>query len=101
VVRKDGSPLVGARITFRSPESGKSAMGFTDSDGRYTLGTERPGEGVLPGKYEITVFEDRGPDTKLRPRTIHPGYEAIQTTPLKFTVEASGNATYDMVLLPP
>ena len=76
-------------------------MGFTDNDGRYQLGTERPGEGVLPGEYQVTVFEDRGPDTKLRPRTIHPGYEATQTSPLKFTAEPGGAARYDIVLLPP
>jgi hypothetical protein len=101
VTRNDGSPLVGARITFRNPTTGKSAMGFTDHDGRYQLGTEKAGEGVLPGEYEVTVFEDRGPDTRLRPRTIHPGYEATQTSTLKFTVVPGEAVTYDIVLKPP
>ena len=101
VTRKDGSPLVGARVTFRSVATGTSAMGYTDSDGRYTLGTSRPGEGVMPGEYEVTVFEDLGPDLTPRPRTIHAGYLSTQTSGLKFTVDPSGPTTFDMVLLPP
>jgi len=101
VTHKDGSPLVGARVAFRSPETGQSAMGFTDANGRYMLGTSPAGEGVLPGQYEVTVAEDRGPVTNPRPRTIHPGYEAPQTSPLKVTVEPGGSMTYDIVVQPP
>jgi hypothetical protein len=101
VTRRDGSPVVGARIAFRSPATGQTAIGFTDDDGRYTLGTSRAAEGVLPGEYEVTVSEDRGPIMNPRPRTIHPGYEAAQTSPLKFTVEPGGEMTYDFALQPP
>jgi hypothetical protein len=76
-------------------------MGYTDNSGRYELGTTQPGEGILPGEYEVSVVEDRGPDTHLGPRTIHAGYESPQTSKLKFTVGPSGNSTYDMELLPP
>ncbi len=101
VMRKDGSPLVGARVTFRSPSTGKSAMGYSDKVGHYELGTATPGEGILPGDYEVSVIEDRGPDTKLGPRTIHAGYESAQTSKLKFTVEPGGQNTYDMELQAP
>jgi hypothetical protein len=101
VTRKDGSPVVGAVITFRSPTTGERASGITDSDGHYELGTFTPGEGILPGDYEVTVMEDRGPVTSPRPRTIHPGYETAQTSTLRFTVERGGERQYDIVLLPP
>jgi hypothetical protein len=101
VARNDGSPVVGARVYFRSPETGQAATAYTDQEGRYALGTSEVGEGVLPGEYYVLVSEDRGPRTKLRPRTVHAKYESPDTSPLKFTVEPGGETTYDIVLDPP
>src|SRR5262245_21049992 len=46
--KSDGLPLVGAKVTFRDPATGKSAIGYTDTNGKYTLGTEKVGEGISP-----------------------------------------------------
>ena len=98
VTRKDGTPLVAAKIAVRSPESGKSAIGFTDSDGRYQLGTAAVGDGLLPGEYYLTVFEDRGPVEKMRPRTINAKYEAPHLSGLQLSVQPGEPTNYDIVL---
>jgi len=101
VTRKDGSPLVGAKVTFRSPNTGMSAIGYTDTDGRYQLGTASAGEGIPPEGYYITVFEDRGPITSPTPPTVSEKYTSYSDSGLKFKVEPGGETTFDMVLDPP
>jgi hypothetical protein len=101
VTRKDGTPLVAAKITFRSPRTGATAIGFTDNDGRYELGTATLGEGVPPEGYYVTVHEDRGEVTNPKPRTVHERYTSYSDSGLKFKVEEGGETTYDMVLDPP
>jgi len=54
-----GQPLATGQIQFL-PESGPSdtdpaATGLVDN-GKFTLGTEGPGDGAKPGKYRVTVF---------------------------------------------
>jgi hypothetical protein len=101
VTRKDGSPLVGAKVTFRSPRTGSSAIGFTDEDGRYNLGTATAGEGIPPEGYYVTIFEDRGPVTSPKPPTVSEKYKSYSDSGLKFKVKDGGETTFDMVLDPP
>ena len=101
VTRKDGTPLVGAKVTFRSPRTGRTAIGFTDEDGRYELGTAMAGEGVPPEGYYVTVFEDRGAVTSPKPPTVSEKYTSYADSGLKFKVEEGGETTFDMVLDPP
>jgi hypothetical protein len=101
VTRKDGSPVVGAKITMRSPGTGKTVIGYTDRDGQYTVGSEQAGEGLLPGKYYVIVHEDRGSVVNPAPRTIHEKYELPSTSGLALTVEPGGETAYDVVLDPP
>jgi hypothetical protein len=101
VTRDDGSPLVSAKVTFRSPGTGKTAIGYTDDHGHYELGTSRPGEGVLPDGYYITVTEDRGPEEAMKPPTVNEKYTRPGDSGLKMKVTADGYSVYDMVLDPP
>jgi len=98
VVRSDGTPVTGARVLFRSPETGKSASGITDSDGKYTLGVEKKGDGIPPGTYGVAVSEDRGSWDNPKPRTIHGKYESPKTSELIATIEGGGSSTYDLEL---
>jgi carboxypeptidase family protein len=99
VTRKaDGTPLVGAKVAFRSEATGKAAIGYTDSNGKYTLGTERPGEGIPSGDYYVTVTEDRGPAENMRQPTVSAKYEIPSTAGLTYTVKPGGSNTYDIVL---
>ena len=101
VTRNNGSPLVGAKVTFRSPETGRSAIGYTDANGKYTLGTTTPGEGIPLGGYYVTVEEDRGPVTSMKPPTVSVKYASYADSGLKFRLTEGGATTYDMVLDPP
>jgi hypothetical protein len=54
----DGQPakeLAGGTVTFNSGELHKSASGQIHADGTYRLGSLRQDDGVLAGKYEVTV----------------------------------------------
>jgi Carboxypeptidase regulatory-like domain len=101
VTHKDGSPLVGATVMYRSADSHKYATGVTDNDGHYTLGTSHPGEGIAPGNYSITVMENRGDEDNMRPPTIHRKYSLPSKSGLTFKVEPGGKSTFDMELDPP
>jgi len=101
VTRTDGSPVIGARVTFRSPDTGHTASGVTDQQGRYQLGTSAVGEGILPGGYYVVVQEDRGSWDEPSPPTIDPKYARPATSGLAFKVEPGGNNTFNIEVDPP
>ena len=101
VVRKDGSPLVGARVVARSKETGTSGTGLTDQQGKYELGTSEIGDGIPPGNYYVIVIEDLGdPDNPQRPR-ISTKYMRPSASGLQLGVQAGENMAFDMTLDPP
>lgn len=55
----DGQPLKGGHIRV-IPSSARSAQAMIDSEGRFTLYTFDPGDGVVPGEHpvEIAAAED-------------------------------------------
>lgn len=101
VTRADGSPLADARVVFRSPATGASARGVTDSEGRYTLGTLEKGDGIPPGEYKVVIGEDRGSWDAPAPRTVHARYEKSSTTDLTATIEPGATKELHFVLDPP
>ena len=99
VTRVDGAPVSGAKVLFRSAESGASADGITDADGNYQLGGVERGDGVLPGKYQVAVSEKRGGWDNPKERTIHAVYESPSTSGLECEVpDSSRSMTYDLQL---
>jgi len=56
VVLVDGQPHGDLVICFVPMEgNGLTATGMANEDGRFQLGTEKPNNGVKPGKYKVTV----------------------------------------------
>ena len=54
----DGVPLEEAHVTFRpleGAEGARAAIAKTDGNGKFTLMTLHPGDGISPGKYIVTV----------------------------------------------
>jgi hypothetical protein len=100
VTRKDGSPLSGAKVTFRAPGTGRTATGITDLEGHYALGTSTPGEGISPDEYYVTVSENLGTENAPIPATVHEKYTRPGDSGLRFKVEPGGATTYDIVLDP-
>ncbi len=61
IITMDGQPYGNALITFFPAEASElSAVGKSDDNGNFKMGTETPGNGVKPGKYKVTVVP--GPD---------------------------------------
>jgi hypothetical protein len=51
----NGQPLEGAHVTFSNSANNTSGYGTTDADGRFTLTTFAPKDGVVPGRQQISV----------------------------------------------
>jgi hypothetical protein len=106
VVRYNGKPLDGARVTFTNSAAGISAYALTDAQGKFTLTTFEPGDGAAPGHYQITVtkaIETGHPTAKTAPPIFRSGgapqprwlipqkYSNLATSKLSADVAESGN----------
>ena len=107
-----GSPLEGAAISFH-PEggTGQTSAAFSGADGKFTVTTKLPGDGMMPGNYIVTVIktEDKSPpmteEERDRYASTHGGnypeavieyvtdrkYSNPKTSDLKVTVPAGGS----------
>ncbi|MHB0954906.1 MAG: carboxypeptidase-like regulatory domain-containing protein [Pirellulaceae bacterium] len=56
-VTKGGQPLEGANVTFHPAGTTgiRAATGVTDAAGVFTLTTLQPGDGAMPGNYNVTI----------------------------------------------
>ncbi len=64
VITLDGKPVEGAVVTFApTSTTGTAASGKTDASGRYQLTTQNPGDGALPGSYNVIVSKTEGDST--------------------------------------
>ncbi len=97
VLSHDDAPLVGATVTARANDTGKWGSGVTDAEGRFTLGTQTPGEGLPPGEYYVIILEDRG-DLNQRPATIPERYSKASASGLTLTVKPGESAQLDIRL---
>ena len=98
-----GAPVAEADVNF-IPADGRPASGRTDAEGRFSLSTFVPGDGVLPGEHVVTVSKQVA--SKSNPDDIYqnyvdllpPQYGSLQTSPLRATVEAGGShdLTFDL-----
>jgi hypothetical protein len=57
VVTVDGEPAHNVSVAFY-PESSSGAIGhgFTDDNGNFSMYTTEPGDGILAGKYKVTIL---------------------------------------------
>jgi hypothetical protein len=91
VLRVDGKPLTGAFVTFNAQDPGcKDAHGSTDADGAFRLSTVRPGDGVMPGFYKITVQYSE-------PVAVPPGLKSLDEIQ-RATAEAAASRKQSLVL---
>ncbi|MBQ9798994.1 MAG: hypothetical protein IJO40_03550 [Thermoguttaceae bacterium] len=60
VVTLNGEPVADATLEFRSATDvpNSLAAGRTDADGKFTLTTDRPNDGALPGSYKVVVKKE-------------------------------------------
>jgi hypothetical protein len=94
-----GSPAAGALVVFhpRDPAPGQSQkpIAYTDAEGRFTLTTEKPGDGAPAGEYTMTVvLRERMPvgREKVNARNLlPPRYAKADTSTLRFRVQEGEN----------
>lgn len=122
VVTLDGKPLEGATVTFHAPPSngmGKaipSAIGTTDSAGRYKLSTWTKDDGATPSTYTISIVKYEAPpaapaatggeyvppDPKVKPvapkALVPPQYLNHQKSGLLADVKATGKNEFNFEL---
>jgi hypothetical protein len=56
VVTLDGKAVEGASVVFNPVDPAlRPAMGITDAQGKYVLGTFKADDGAMPGQYKVTV----------------------------------------------
>ena len=112
-----GNPVEEASITFIPKNSGsglRAAAAITDAQGRFTLTTLTPQDGIMPGEYAVTVIKNEffGPQLPPQPdgyggtytpqrsqRNILPAqYESAAKTPLAVTISSKGNKELEIDL---
>lgn len=113
VVTYRGKPLPNAEVVFAPDNGGRVAYATTDENGRFRLGTFRPGDGALVGEHRVSVIA-RGPAKQPppgSPASLMPDdYEVIgdplipemyfsaATSGLTAAVEADGDNEFDFEL---
>jgi len=55
VLTFNGTPLESHRVTFYPIGGDRPANGVTDAAGKFTLGTNEPGDGCPVGKYKVSI----------------------------------------------
>lgn len=64
-VTLDGTPVAGATVTF-SPtvtDGGRTSVGVTDNEGKFSLLAAGAGAGVVPGSYMVGISKTSGAAT--------------------------------------
>jgi hypothetical protein len=108
-----GKPLAGAHVVFASESGARISRGITDDNGRYQLGTFKPGDGAVVGKQLVTVVAEgpRRPPPPGTPGAGMPGgpslpglalipekYFQPQTSGLTAEVRSGENNVFDIEL---
>lgn len=115
VVLLDGKPLADASVQFISESDGRTATGQTDQEGKFSMSTYEPRDGVLPGSYKVVVSPPMGtPDpakystaedamtgaSKAAKKSTAPEfpqkYTRADQTPLKQEVPVTGSVTLEL-----
>lgn len=90
----DGTPLTRGLVVFERVDGGPpiTARGEVGADGRYELSTDKPGDGVPPGKYKVLInpldLSDVPDEQKQLPFDVK--YMKFETSELEFEVPAGG-----------
>ena len=56
-VTHNGQTVDGATVAFQLADGSQSAIGVTDTGGKYTLTTFESGDGAVPGQYQVKIFK--------------------------------------------
>jgi len=99
----DGTPLDVGKVCFS--DGTIMAYGKIDTNGTYTMGMTKDGEGIPPGTYKVSIVDAKKPDSKYMVKSeegdypldvtlIHLKYSNPNTSELECVV--NGATTYDI-----
>jgi len=99
-VTLNGQPADQADVNFM-PSKGRVASGVTDKEGRFSLSTNKPGDGAVPGEHVVTIGEyyppGKPPPMSGGPPSRFPRkYTDYQQTPLRAKVERGGKNDFQL-----
>lgn len=100
-VRKDGTPVVGARVIARSEATGKTAVASTNNEGHFQLTAYESDAGIPPGEYRVIIMEGREELGVRGAPTIAAKYGNATSSGLTFVVVAGEERKLDLSLDPP
>ena len=95
-VTMDGAPLTKGTVSFHPNAGGAVATGKINIDGSFTVQTATT-KGLEPGEYKVTVVATDPPPPSTNGEELPgilltaPEFGRLDSTPLKFTVEAGAN----------
>ena len=96
VTYEDGSPVEAGTVIGEATVNGKlvGVQGNIASDGTFSLGSDRPGDGAPPGNYRVLVMPVALGDAELaagkRP-TVGGKYTKFETSGITFEVKPESN----------
>lgn len=95
----DGSPLTEGMVKFVSDKT--QAVGVVKPDGSYVMYENKPGDGVTPGSYVVTVTAQTGGGSDGPPvvNLVDPKFSDPNTSGLSCDVK--GATTYDIKVTKP
>ena len=113
IVRYQGRPVAGARVTFMGIASPRAAVGTTNDAGEFKLTTMTEGDGAVVGQHQVSVTsftpeaiaklsnaqqEALGRGQKVEGSALPTKYASFETSGLAATVEAGGtnHFTFDL-----
>lgn len=105
VTYPDGSPLTEGNVIGQMGEGANSVtvQGNVKPDGSFSWGTEREGDGALPGKYRVAVMPRALGDAEMgegMQPAVASKYANMKTSGIEFEVKAGRN-TLDITVTRP
>ncbi len=96
VTYEDGTPVTEGNVIGQMGEGAESVtvQGTIDSDGRFSWGTERPGDGAKPGKYVVAVIPRGLGDAEIaqgKLPAVDAKYANPKTSSIEFEVKPGSN----------
>ena len=99
VTYEDGSPVTSGGIVFSS--SFFMAEGRIQSDGTYTLFSLKPGDGLPPGQYKVTIGASETDERERSVDLIDPKFSDPKSSPLFAEVIKGGTNQFDFQVTKP
>lgn len=105
VTYEDGTPVPGGTVIAEATIDGKvvGVQANIESDGAFRLGTDRPGDGALPGNYRVLLMPVALSDFDLaagKKATIEGKYSKFETSGITVEVKPGGNELNITVIRP-